>query len=286
MRVSWQRGQKLRAKSRCDAIDWGGRRDEKGGKRESGKKCREEAYSTSGIRGVRAQLEGIRSRWDSHAAALPFVFESRVRRPGVSTPPPPPLSAAHNAPNEIPSPLLFHPFSTCFLSFKLNSRDRRSASSFRGAVSRWKTGDLLGLLEEGRWKRASRFKLALGTARPFLPGSGRFVTADGVWRSETVWEARRTEASLDERPFFPLLSSKFLPGQAWPPSRHNQRRRIGREIFLPTAEISFPDFLQKSGPRFSSPRPNSPEIYHIPPRNSSKLGWVCWVGKNRCGIFG
>lgn len=173
------------------------------------------------------------------------------------------------------------------VSFPLNYiPGRRSASSFRGAVSRWKTGDLLGLLEEGRWKRASRFKLALGTARPFLPGSGRFVTADGVWRSETVWEARRTEASLDERPFFPLLSSKFLPGQAWPPSRHNQRRRIGREIFLPTAEISFPDFLQKSGPRFSSPRPNSPEIYHIPPRNSSKLGWVCSVGKNRCGIFG
>lgn len=34
----------------------------------------------------------MRSRWDawdSHAAALPFVFESRVRRPGVLTPSPP-----------------------------------------------------------------------------------------------------------------------------------------------------------------------------------------------------
>lgn len=143
MRVSWQRGQKLRAKSRCDAIDWGGRRDEKGGKRESGKKCREEAYSTSGIRGVRAQLEGIRSRWDSHAAALPFVFESRVRRPGVSTPPPPPLSAAHNAPNEIPSPLLFHPFSTCFLSFKLNSREAIRFEFSRGGFT-MKNGRFIG----------------------------------------------------------------------------------------------------------------------------------------------
>lgn len=66
-------------------------------------------------------------------------------------------------------------------------------------------------------KRASRFKFALGTARPFLPGSGRFVIADGVWRSETVREARRTEASLDERPFFPPLSSKFLPSPDLPP---------------------------------------------------------------------
>lgn len=50
------------------------------------------------IRGVRAQLEGIQEAkrrswwdaWDSHAAALGFVFESRVRCPRVLTPSPPP----------------------------------------------------------------------------------------------------------------------------------------------------------------------------------------------------
>lgn len=134
-------------------------------------------------------------------------------------------------------------------------------------------------------KRASRFKFALGTARPFLPGSGRFVIADGVWRSETVREARRTEASLDERPFFPPLSSKFLPSPAWPPSRHNQRRRIGREI----SNASFPP------PRFLFPisyrnpvsllRPNS-RMYTRSPRTFEIFEIIYFdIEKNRCRIF-
>lgn len=120
-------------------------------------------------------------------------------------------------------------------------------------------------------KRASRFKFALGTARPFLPGSGRFVIADGVWRSETVREARRTEASLDERPFFPPLSSKFLPSPAWPPSRHNQRRRIGREIS--NASFPPPRFLFPISYRnpVSSLRPNSRILDLIEPSKFSKL---------------
>lgn len=128
-------------------------------------------------------------------------------------------------------------------------------------------------------KRASRFKFALGTARPFLPGSGRFVIADGVWRSETVREARRTEASLDERPFFPPLSSKFLPSPAWPPSRHNQRRRIGREIS--NASFPPPRFLFPISYRnpVSSLRPNSqvyPNVHSISSNPRNFRNYLFW----------
>lgn len=136
-------------------------------------------------------------------------------------------------------------------------------------------------------KRASRFKFALGTARPFLPGSGRFVIADGVWRSETVREARRTEASLDERPFFPPLSSKFLPSPDLPPGITSVAGSGERSPTLPSHRRDFfSRFPIEIRSLRSVPIPKYTPMYTPSPRTLEIFEIIYFdIEKNRCKIF-